>query len=470
MKKLQKIFSRQFSKKIVKNPEIDLKILFENSKKEIDVDKEFFEETELIHKDENEIILQKTYYVTDYKKYFDSDFFFSLEILAKYIIWRNTKIQELEYKYILNLIIKKNWVSELLKNQEEALLILIKIISEIYFSTFENLYKITFLASEMGLLSNKEVLLNIFTELNRIFFYDKNTEYKRISLPFTNAYEHNFEKYLEAKKKLKYNEEISDLASYCKNVKTLINTKERKFKDYYEEYKYKDKFFVFNTEKFNSLQIQNSNIIDQFLDIVEIIYKQFSLNPDLISEKIEKNNSYTNFEINFGKLIKIISLKEILRFLDIIYKYIVILNSNLEEVKTEENLLAHILNSTKLEIIDIRLYENLDLLEIKDIIFYFYLISKTFYKDSLFLKIVPEIFQYYFEFFKKNFAYFSIVIYSLGILKVSDKKLWVFLNKFLQDCYFFKSDFFFYLDKNKLIPVLITFSQFYPQRNIWLKL
>ena len=474
MKKIKKIIFKKLSKTIT-NTSITI-IPYQNQNLPKTQNSEFSQNTSLISKTSTKTTLLTTITIFDFKKYFESDFFLNLEILAKYIIYRNSKISENELKYILKLLISKNWEKKFLRDHKKSFLILIKIISEIFFSTFENLYQISILGAKIGLISQKEVILNLFNEINRIFFFDKNIDFERINLSYVNSYEHNFENFLDLKKKIKNSENISNLENYVKNVKMLIKPQEKRFKDYYDQFGYKDKYYEFNTVKFENLQNSDFSQILKFLEILEKIYKQFFLNSDLLFEKIEAENCYVNFEINFGKLLKKMNLEQILRFLDIFYKEIILFSENFknfenfEKKKKNENFLENILNSTKMEIIDIRLYENLDFLKIQDIIFYFYLISKTNYNTSLFLKIIPEIFKFHENFLKKNFSDFSIFIFSLGILKIDNKKLWIFLNDFLEKNFFYKKNFFFENSKKKIFLVLITFSKFFPERKIWLKL
>jgi hypothetical protein len=103
------------------------------------------------------VVFEKRRYCLNFNAFFSNDFFLTIEILARYIEKRNSRMYELELQYILQLINSNGWGRALNDHFPSSLLILSEIFTAFEFTNSEVFFDCLMNGSKVGIIANKEV-------------------------------------------------------------------------------------------------------------------------------------------------------------------------------------------------------------------------------------------------------------------------------------------------------------------------
>ena len=424
---------------------------------------ESLRDVELVNKNDEEFSLKIKTKVIDYEYFYSSNNFAGLDALCQYIRYRNDRLTDKEIYHILDFIETEQWMETFMTSKLEEMKIIADRLSSLYFATFDLLYMTFFKACGFGLLTYKEVILNFLLEINRLCFSGNKARY--LELTYSNAYNHNYKNFLTNKFEVKKIMEVGGLDDFVGQVQVILRKKDKTQSAYPNEYK--EVYIEFDEAVLLGTLSNNAKLIDRILDIVDYIYKQFSLNNNLIFEKIESSYAYKNFELNFGKCIPHFKKDQILRYINIIYKNIVVLQDDLNIPSHSMNILTAILGSEKITLLDLAIFDIWTQLTAKEMSFYIYLLGRMGYTESVFNVKMIDILEFFKLELGKNFVCFSILVFGLGRVGPIKSDVWRYIDNFATLNYFALPALFSKLPSKPMKTFIMTIAKMEHVTKVW---
>lgn len=426
---------------------------------------ESYTEVDVMHKSEEKFTLRIRTKVIDYEYFYSNNTFVDLDTLCKYIRYRDQKLKDDEIYHILEFIISQHWMEQFMTKKMEEMNIVATRLSSIYFTSFDQLYKTFFKACAFGFMTFKEVILNFLLEINRLCYSVERP--RLLQLTYNNAYSHNYKNFIASKFEMQSVGEVRGLDDLVDKLQTGLKKKNKVAFQIPDQYK--EVYQEFSEDLFLSALTDNATLVDKILDILDYTYKQLAINTDLILEKIEESYAYKNFELNFGKSIPYFRKEQLIRFLNIIYKNVIILHDDLNISRHHINLLNAILNSEKISVLDLALFEIWPSLSAKEISFYIYVLGRIGYVESVFNTKIVDIIDHHKDELRSNFMCFSVLVFGLGKIGLSDPSLWKFIDEFATINFFGMPDSFKNLPVKSVKTFIMAVSKIESVARVWSK-
>lgn len=259
------------------------------------------------------------------------------------------------------------------------------------------------------------------------------------------------------------------LDELCSSIRAITTTSKLEpiVKDYYRQYNFKDIHYKFNEDHFRELMVQNQTIVDKILDFVQISYKQFQYNPDLLFQNLEHESTYKNFDINLIKAMPLFSLSNIARLLDIIYKEVVLYDEQVSKHTGKESFLKAVISSSKIDAIDLIILERWKSMATLEFGQYIFIIGKMGFKDSLVVKQLTTIFDSKLFDFRKDFGALMLLILGLGFLQPEDRFLFIHLENIVVNGPFAVKNFYEIYPHKSIMSILLTFDRNFSTKKLW---
>jgi hypothetical protein len=265
---------------------------------------------------------------------------------------------------------------------------------------------------------------------------------------------------------------FESLEELCSSIRTLTLTSKLEpiVKDYYQKYNFKDIHYKFNESHFRSLMVQNQTIVDKILDFMQMAYKQFQYNPDLLFQHLEHENSYKNFDINLIKALPLFSLSNIARFLDILYKESVLFDEQVSRHTGKESFLKSVISSSKIDAVDLIVLERWKSMSAIEFGQYVFIVGKMAFKESLVVKQLIQILDSKLFDFRKDFGALMLLILGLGFLQPEDRFLFIHLENAVVNGPFASKTFYETYPQKSIMAILLTFDQNFSTKRLWSRL
>lgn len=416
----------------------------------------------------DELIIQKSIFTIDFDEFLSADNFSDIDFLVSYIDQRYKNFDEIEYSCILKLIINRQWENTLHSKYPQTIILLIKVFCRLKFTKIDVFLKSVNLSEKIGILLNKDSIIALLFNINRLFFTDIVQKQLLTSYSESNAYIHNLCRH----NKLNYEinqSEITDLISLTNTLQSVLEKKspDRVFNNLIEKYDFRREYIDFEHDFFKQQQEINPTFIGDLLLLTGVFYDCFAVHPKLVFEQIEQEEIYTNFELNFSKAMKLFSINELNHYLDLFYWKIILLDEQIIKKNSSPSILTTIINSMKIDVIDLIVFDNYLLFTHLELCRFVYILGKAGYQESIVISNIVHIFTKIRINFKTNLQLLVLCLNGIALLKnVSPFAFFYIENDFIEG-FAKKQEFFINQNSLSIIQILMNFAHNCSSEKLW---